>query len=461
MKKYLKYILALLCIIFSIILIVSIIKIGVLPNKYLFMIVGGILLLLLIIVFLLCYPKRWMMILGTVLGIVSLIGNSIGIYYLYQTDYFLTQAFSGKVIETTNYCIIALKDTDRKIPDDSKIIYYENLYQKDKILDLLNNNYHFTFEEYSSLNDMIDAVLNQKEKYLLVETSSYHILETFDSRIDENLMILNTYSIKSEKKTKQINENSTNIYLLGNDYKGLNDFNMIVTINQNKRKILLTSMSRDLRIPVHGYEGQEDNLEYMAPLGIETSIASLEDYFDIKIDYYVHFDVHSLVKVVDTIGGITYCSDYEYQSTTKIYDNKYGKSFYVIKGCQEVDGWKALAIARERKKIPGSDVARQDNCRKILLAIFDKIKSTDTLKNYQNLLEVLADSYETTIPKEYIQKMAKEVLKQDSKWTIEENAVWGEDTIGMVHLGTVRDYTMIPDEKSVEDAKKKMKDLGR
>jgi hypothetical protein len=81
--------------------------------------------------------------------------------------------------------------------------------------------------------------------------------------------------------------------------------------------------------------------------------------------------------------------------------------------------------------------------------------------NYQNLLEVLADSYETTIPKETIQKMAKEVLKEDSKWIIEENSVWGEDTIGMVHLGTVRDYTMIPDEKSVEEAKKKMKELGR
>ena len=305
------------------------------------------------------------------------------------------------------------------------------------------------------------AQVDKKEKYLLVETASYHILERFDSRIDENLMILNTYSIKNEKKTKQMNEKSTNIYLLGNDYSGLNDFNMIVTINQNKRKILLTTITRDLRIPVHGFEGQEDNLEYMAPLGIDTSISSLEDFFDIKIDYYVHFDVHSLVKVVDTIGGVTYCSDYAYQSSTKIYDNKNGKPFYVIKGCQEVDGWKALAIARERKKIPGSDVARQDNCRKLLLSIFNKIKSTNTLMNYQNLLEVLADSYETTIPKETIQKMAKEVLKEDSKWIIEENSVWGEDTIGMVHLGTVRDYTMIPDEKSVEDAKKKMKELGR
>jgi LCP family protein required for cell wall assembly len=274
-------------------------------------------------------------------------------------------------------------------------------------------------------------------------------------------MILNTYSIKEEKETKAKNQQSTNIFLLGNDFSGLNDFNMIVTINQKKKRILLTTITRDFRIPVHGYEGQEDNLEYMAPLGIDTSIASLEDFFEIDIDYYVRINVDSVVKVVDTIGGITYCSDFDYWSNTSNAHNKNGKSFHVIKGCQEVDGYKALAIARERKKIPGSDIARQNNIRKILLAIFDKIKTTDSLKNYAELLDALSDTYETTIPRSYMNQMAKELLSENSKWTIEENFVYGDEIIGMVHLGTVRDYTMIPNPESVQDAKDKIKNIGR
>ena len=461
MKKYLKYVLPLLCIIFSTALIISIIKIGVLPNKYLIMAIGGILLLLVIIFFFYFFPKKWMNIIGFILGIISIIGNSIGFYYLYQTDYFLSQAFTGKVIETTNYCIIALKDTDRTIPENSKIIYYDKLYQQDKIIDLLNENYDFNFDSYESLNQMIEDILNQEEKYMLVETTSYHILEKFDSRIDENLMILNTYSIKNEKMIKEKNNQSTNIFLLGNDFTGLNDFNMIVTINQAKKRILLTTIPRDYRIPVYGFDGIEDNLEYMAPFGIDTSIHSLEDYFELEIDYYVRINVDSVVRVVDAVGGITYCSDYDYWTNTGNAHNKNGKKFHVIKGCQEVDGWETLAIARERKKIPGSDVARQNNIRKILLSIFDKIKSTDSLRNYTELLDSLSDSYETTIPKEFIQKMAKEVLNENSKWTIEEQFVYGEDVIDYVHLGTVRDYTMIPNEESVTKAKEKIKNIGR
>ena len=167
------------------------------------------------------------------------------------------------------------------------------------------------------------------------------------------------------------------------------------------------------------------------------------------------------VEVVDAVGGITYCSDYDYWSSTANSHNKNGKRFHVVKGCQEVDGYEALAIARERKKIPGSDFARQENCRKILLAIFQKVKSTNTLMNYQNLLESLSDSYETTIPRSLIEEMAQELLQENSKWTIDEYSLGGEEFIGLVHLGTYRDYTVITNVDSVEIAKDKMHHLGK
>ena len=87
----------------------------------------------------------------------------------------------------------------------------------------------------------------------------------------------------------------------------------------------------------------------------------------------------------------------------------------MVKGCQEVDGLQALAIARERKKIPGSDFARQDNMRKIMLAFLQKLRSINAWSNYQNLLDALADSYETTIPRSLIEELGQEILQKDSK----------------------------------------------
>ena len=43
---------------------------------------------------------------------------------------------------------------------------------------------------------------------------------------------------------------------------------------------------------------------------------------------------------------------------------------------------------------------RQKNCQKIIIAIFDKLKNTNLITNYNKILEALGDTYSTNIPKE-------------------------------------------------------------
>ena len=137
MEKNIRSCFMTLCILFSLASFCALFKIGVIPYRYSFMFGGSILLLLVIVLVFLFLKKKHFKIIGYVLGTILLIGNGVLFHYLQETDYFLNKAFSGKIIETTRYYLVTSKDEH---PDLSgKVLYYSQLYQKDKIMDLSNN----------------------------------------------------------------------------------------------------------------------------------------------------------------------------------------------------------------------------------------------------------------------------------------------------------------------------------
>lgn len=458
MKKIkLSTILLIICLILSTICLFQINKIGVLPFKYLLILIGIFLVINALVGILLFRKNKVCKVLGIIFGVIIILVNGIGIYYINSTNNFLDKAFSGKVIESTTYYVIAKKDnnyTEKDIKGD--IYYYKNMANSKKVVKLLKDDYELVFKEYELINDMTKDLLENKIKFIVMEKTSYSIIKQHDTELSNNTVILKEINIKEEKKSSEVKGEAFNIYVVGTDFAGLNDFNMIISVNTQTKKILLTSIPRDYHIEVAGMNGVKDNITYMSALGVDTSIKSLENFFDTKIDYYVKINTSSLVTLVDKIGGINYCSEHEFTTTHAMvldtYNDSVGKKLYVKKGCQHLNGIQTLTVARERKNIPGSDLARQDNCRKIIIAIFSKLKSLDTVLNYNDLLQSLSNSYETTLSKETIQTLGKETLQANSKWEIMEQAVNGVDVIGYVHLNTVRDYTMEPNMNSVDSA---------
>ena len=469
MKKVLIPKLLGLCLLLSFFSLYAIYSFGILPNKYLMFITALILLLNILIIFL-CTKRRKR---GKKINIYRLIGiillvllstlNTLIIYYVGSTNKFLNNSFSGKVVEKTTYYIISNKENKYTVDDiKGEVIHFKNIKEESKIASRVTGDYEVKLKKYDILNEMFNDILNNKEKFALVESTSYNVLKSFNKQVEENISVVTEINIREEKESSSNIKKSFNIYIVGTDFAGLNDFNMLVTVNTKTKKILLTSIPRDYHIDVYGMEGMKDNITYMSALGVETSIKSLEKFLDTTIDYYVKVNTSSLVKLVDEVGGITFCSDYEYTTThALVIDtyNDYGEKLYIKKGCQELNGIETLTVARERIKIPGSDVARQENCRKIMIAIINKLKSVDTITNYNELLVAIQDLYETTIPKEVIESLGKDALSSGSKYKILEQSLTGEDVKGYVHLGSVYDYTMTPDPNSVENGKKGIKTL--
>lgn len=459
----LMIIFSVLNLIFTILFLYCSISLNIIPIKYIFVII--------IILFLmnfggLCLLKNKNKIIkgiGIGLSILIVIISTIGIYYLTRTDTFLNQSFGNADTYHTNTYYIITKSNKNDL-NNAKVGYYENAPGIEEALLKVKTEMKLDTLPYSDLYNLFKDLKNEKINAILLEKSLYNfMIESSDTFNEYDYQIYSTFDIKILEEIEEINNSndSFNIYIGGTDFTELyTDFNMIVTVNKSTNKIMLTSTPRDFYVTVYGKGGSKDLLGYAGVWGINTSRKTLGNLYDINIDYYVKINTQSLVELVDTLGGIEFCSDKSFTTTHATvmgtYDDTIGNKLYVSKGCKKYSGIEILTIARERKAYPDGDRQRQKNCQAIMISIFNKMVSPELITNYSNILSAVSNLYTTNIPKELVTELAKNTIN-GAKWSIEQQSVTGRNSSGYVHLSNVIDYVMIPNQDSVNQASLKIK----
>ena len=102
---------------------------------------------------------------------------------------------------------------------------------------------------------------------------------------------------------------------------------------------------------------------------------------------------------------------------------------------------------------------RQKNYQKIIIAIFDKLKSTNLITNYNKILEALGDTYSTNIPKELITNIAKDTM-DGAEWKFITQSVDGSDKWDAdIAILNDKGYAMIPNTDDVVNATNKMNEI--
>lgn len=442
-----RNIFSLLMVIITLVFLIYLYNLNILPNKYLLLITVIIIISnILSIIFINVHKKIWLKIIGYIIMTCIMIITSLGIFYLSSTNNFIKKSFDKKITYDKNtYYVVSLKSNNLKQQDiKGEIGTYKESVNLDKAIKKLNDKYFVKNKSYDDIGLLFDNLVNNTDKFILIEKSSYEIVLSINQNISKSdFDILYEFDIYTKKSNNNMNKDKFNIYIGGKDDALLMDFNMIVTINMDTHTILLTSIPRDYYIEVYGKDGRYDKLSFMAIYGNDVNKESLAMLFDTKIDYSIIVNTESLVQIVDYLDGIEFCSDY---------DVWLGK-FHLVKGCQTLNGEQALRLARERNAFPGRDRVRQQNCQKIMIAIFKKIASTDTISNYNEILNAISNTYETNIPKEIITKNIKDVINNGNKWTIETQSVDGTDGKDRVHLNTCTDWVMYPNMDTVNTAK--------
>jgi LCP family protein required for cell wall assembly len=256
-----------------------------------------------------------------------------------------------------------------------------------------------------------------------------------------------------------------NIYISGLDTTGdisevsRSDVNMIVTVNPNTHKILLTSIPRDYYVQLHGTTGTKDKLTHSGIYGPKMTVKTVEDLMGITINYFVRVNYSSVIKLVDAIGGVYLTPD------ITLHRNHYEITCYYYAGVRTLyDGPCALRYARERKAYRDGDVHRVQNQQQVLMAIFDKLSSAEILRNYSNILSAIEGSIETSIPENKFYQIINYQLDNMPKWNIENIHLDGVDGYAGIYSSNMDGtgdngsfyYVMEPNPESVENAKAKI-----
>ncbi|COO28491.1 capsular polysaccharide biosynthesis protein Cps14A [Streptococcus pneumoniae] len=191
-----------------------------------------------------------------------------------------------------------------------------------------------------------------------------------------------------------------------------------MTVNRDTKKILLTTTPRDAYVPIaDSGNNQKDKLTHAGIYGVDSSIHTLENLYGVDINYYVRLNFTSFLKMIDLLGGVDVHNDQEFSAL-------HGKFHFPV-GNVHLDSEQALGFVRERYSLTDGDRDRGRNQQKVIVAIIQKLTSTEVLKNYSSILQGLQDSLQTNIPIETMIDLVNTQLESGGNYKVNSQDLKG------------------------------------
>lgn len=256
-----------------------------------------------------------------------------------------------------------------------------------------------------------------------------------------------------------VSQEPFSVYISGIDVYGeitqqsRSDVNIIATVNPKSKEVLLVTTPRDYYVEIPGVsEGQKDKLTHAGNYGIGTSIATLENLYEVDIPFYVRVNFTSLIQMVDTLGGIDVKSELEFDT-----GEESGLVMHVEKGLNHFNGQEALAFVRERHALEDGDNQRGKNQQAVIEAMIKKAMSPSILIKGPKLIDQVSGNTETNMTTKQLQELVRAQLTGLNGWNVTSVAAEGTSARKYCYSysgGTL--YVTIPDEASVADIRDKI-----
>ena len=400
---------------------------------------------------------------GSVLSIIYIIFLILAIIYELNTIGFLKKiGFTD--YKTENYSVLVLKDSNYEEIEDldgESIGSLEfNTDGLEKAKEKIEKEITPEFITTDNITTLKDDFLAEEYAGMLIEDSMLSMVNESDGEFSESYRVIYEFSVdvETENIAEEVNitEESFNIFISGIDTYGSissvarSDVNMVITVNPNTHKILITSIPRDYYVTLAD-KNAKDKLTHAGIYGIETSVGTIENLLDIKINYYVKVNFTSLLDIVEALGGVNVYSEYSFTSKD---------GYYYQKGYNNVDGKKALSFVRERGAFTEGDRVRVKNQAAMIEALINKAISPSIIVKYTSLLNALDGSFVTNIPTKDITDFIKKQIDEMPEWEFENISLDGSNGYDYTYsYGGTKLYVMIPDNETVINATNKINEV--
>lgn len=392
-------------------------------------------------------------IISVIVSVLLLMASS----YIVRGDKFINNISS--VNENTYLVsIIVLKDNKAKDLQDVKDKNFGVCYKNDTEI-LTEAIAHFEdkigTQKYTKVDDYVklaDSLYSKEVDAIIVGDEYKSMLEAKHENFDTETRVVDTYEITKKAKTTttiptNVTEEPFNIYITGIDAYGKvstrsrSDVNLIVTVNPKTKQILMTSIPRDTEVILHSKQAM-DKLTHAGIIGHEETVNTIQDFLDIKINYYARTNFSGMIDIVDALDGVTIDSPLAFETLHGGYQIK--------KGINEMDGDMALCFVRERYEFLDGDFQRGRNQQLLLKALLDKAMSPKIITNFSNILGAIEGAFETDMSSTEIKSLLNMQISDMSDWEVFNVQVDG------VGYKTTETYSMYNTETYVNKPTKKV-----
>ena len=461
-SKIYGFVISVVLFLITIISTFMIIKLNVLPFKYLliFIIIGLVSLGIIYSIFRIKKKKSKLRIVLSVIATIFSIIYLIGFLYLNKTFNFFDKILSDN-LSTENYIVVVNNSASISKIEDLKEknigFAYNEAYHLDKALETLKEKVNFNSKENEDYNTLLDNLYNNSIDALIIEKSYKDLLVNSEdsnySDFDDKTKIIYEFEIKYEtedfEKAVDVLKNNFNVYISGIDTFGKissvsrSDVNIVMSINPKTNQILLITIPRDFYVRLDGTTGYKDKLTHAGIYGVEKSVKTIENLLNIDINYYIKVNFTSLIKIVDSIGGVDVYSEYSFS----------GEKYTFTKGYNRMNGEQALEFSRTRKTVVGGDRTRGKNQEAVIAAIIKKICSPTIITNYTSILDSLSQTFTTNMTQDKITDLIKMQLNENKNWNINSTSLNGTDAYEYTYSYRHQKlYVMVPLQSSLDNA---------
>ena len=216
----------------------------------------------------------------------------------------------------------------------------------------------------------------------------------------EMLLVREEKSLKKDPTGKY-----TNVLLVGLDTRentGLLNTDTIImaSYNYETNDITLLSIPRDFHVEVEEginwyvrinsiYSTAEQKKQGTGIIALQDAVERVTGQ---DIQYYAMVDFKAFVEIIDAVGGI----DVNVENSFTDYQYPLGNRYQTVSfmaGPQTMDGETALIYSRSRHSLQnneGSDFARAKRQQKVIIALKDKLLSSESLSNPKTILGIIS-----------------------------------------------------------------------
>ena len=354
---------------------------------------------------------------------------------------------------------------------DQKNSNNKNANQKQSRPDLLKTSLEETsLKTYDNLLALTTALTspkttNDKLQTIFLGHTYLDALKDNNETAYNKLQILADVEIKVTPKHVETTAHASldspfTIYLSGIDnrdhtlpFAARSDVNLIMVVNPAKHKILLLNTPRDFYVPL-AMNGKLDKLTHAGLYGVNESIHTLENFYNIKFNYYARINFDATSTIIDQLGGVDIHIPY-------VVNTYHGHRHYEP-GNYHLNGDEALDFARERVSISwaGGDRERGRNQEKIITALLQKLQQDKTnLTKLDQIFNSIAKNIQTNFTPDDLKYLVQKQLTNFSNWQIESIDVDGKADITSTYTyPEPKHFVWHPYQDSVDKAKTKLQE---